>query len=170
MTTKVDGVDYGKLIDEEKSRQSSAIAAADAQKKRDLDLIAFFRSVEIEIGREMAKANVELKKRGSSLIDGPFRPAREEERIELRFGARHPCCRLTLHGIDVAAGLASIQAELLDKWGKAISRIQYVIEGEGQSQRAYRPLVEGVPDRGAEVTASELAQEIVPGIIRGHFA
>lgn len=170
MTAGSDGVDYGKLIDEEKTRQDSAIAAAEAQKRREIDLIAFFRSVEIELGREMARANVELKKRGSPVIAGPFRPLREEERIELTFGTRQPCCRLTLQGIDIAAGLASIQAELLDSRERTTSRIQYIIEGEGQTLRAYRPLVEGVPDRAAELTAAQLAQEVVPGIIRGRFS
>lgn len=170
MTAGSDGVDYGKLIDEEKSRRGSAVAAAEAQKRRELDLIAYFRSVEIEVGIEMARANVELKKRGNPIIAGPFRPVREEEKIELTFGARHPCCRLTLQGIDIAAGLASIQAELLDQWGKTTSRIQYVIEGEGQELRAYRPLVPGVADRAAERTASQLAQEVISGVIRGRFS
>lgn len=170
MKEGTDGVDYGKLIDEEKGRLGSAIAAAEARKRRELDLIAFFRNVEIELGVEMARANVELKKRGNPVIAGPFRPVREEERIELTFGARHPCCRLKLQGIDVEAGLASIQAELLDPWGKTISRIQYVIEGEGQDLRAYRPLIPGVPDRSAERTASQLAQEVIPGVIRGRFS
>jgi hypothetical protein len=170
VTSGSDGVDYGKLIDEEKTRQGSAIAAAEVQKRRELDLIAFFRGVEIELGREIARANAELKKRGSPVIAGPFRPAREEEKIELAFGAPHPCCRLTLQGIDIAAGLASIQAELLDRWGKTTSRIQYIIEGEGQTLRAYRPLIEGVPDRAAELTAAQLAREVVPGIIRGRFS
>lgn len=170
MKQDADGVDYGKLIDQEKARQGSAVTAAEAQKKRELDLIAFFRSVEIEVGREMARANVELKKRGNPVIAGPFRPAVEEEKIELTFGARYPCCRLTLQGIDVEAGLASIQAELLDHWCKTTSRIQYVIEGEGQDLRAYRPLIPGVPDRTAERTASQLAQEVIPGVIRGRFS
>jgi hypothetical protein len=164
-----DGVDYGKLIDDERGHHGSAIAAVEAQKRRELDLIAFFRDVEIELGREMAKANSELKKRGSPLIAGPFRPVSGEERFEITFGARWPCCRLTLQGIEITVGLASIQAELLDNWGKTVSRIQYVIEGEGQKLRAYRPLVEGVPDHASEVSSSEIAQEVVPGIIRGRF-
>ncbi len=163
-------VDYARLIDEERARQGSALSAAEAQERRELDLIAFFRDVEIELGREMAKANQELKKRGSPVISGPFRPVREEERIELAFGTRRPCCRLTLHGIDISAGLASIQAELLDDRGMMRSQRQYLIENEGTGLRAHKPLVEGVPDRAAEVTPSEMAQEIIPGIIRGHFA
>ena len=163
-------VDYAKLIDEERARKGSALTAAEAQERRELDLITLFRNVEIELGREMAKANQELKKRGSPVIAGPFRPIKEQERIELTFGTRRPYCRLTLHGIDTSAGLASIQAELLDDLGNMNSQTQYVIEGEGETLRAYRPLVEGVPDRAAEVTPSEMAQEIVPGIIRGRFA
>ena len=163
-------VDYAKLIDEERARRNSALAAAEAQERRELDLIAFFRDVEIELGREMAKANQELKKRGSPVIAGPFRPVREDERIELSFGTRRPCCRLTLQGIDISAGLASIQAELLDDQGNMSSQTQYLIEGEGTALRVYRPLVEGVPDHAAEMTASEMAQDIVPGIIRGRFA
>lgn len=170
MSEGTEGVDYGKLIDEERSRQGSTIAAAEAQKRRELDLIAFFRSVEIELGREMARANVELKKRGSPVIAGPFRPVKEEERIELTFGSRRPCCRMTLQGIDISAGLAGIEAELLDGTGRTISEMHYVIDGEGPALRAYRPLVAGFPDRAAEMTASQMAQEVVPGIIRGSFA
>ena len=162
-------VDYAKLVEEERARQGSALAAAEAQERREIDLIGFFRGVEIELGREMVKANQELKKRGSPVIVGPFRPVKDAERIELTFGSRRPCCRVALLRIDMSAGLASIQAELLDDREKTIAQTQFIIEGEGSALRAYRPLVEGVPDRAAEVTASEIAQEIVPGIIRGHF-
>jgi hypothetical protein len=170
VTAGEDEVDYGKLIDEERGRTGSAAAAAEAQRKRELDLIAFFRSVEIDLGREMAKANEELKKRGIPVIAGPFRPVREEEKIEFTFGSRRPCCRLLLQGIDIGAGLAGVEAEILDSGGTMISRTHYFIGGDSSAMHAYRPLVEGVPDHGAEVTSSQIAQEIVSGILRGRFA
>jgi hypothetical protein len=34
----------------------------------------------------------------------------------------------------------------------------------------YKSLVEGFPDRASEISADEVAREIVPGIIRGRFA
>src|SRR3954454_20671388 len=103
-------VDYGKLLDEEKARRESAIANAEAQRRREIELVAFFRSVEIAVGEEMAKANRELKRRGGAMIEGPFRPGKagnaRDEQIELTFGSRRPACRLTLESIARQMGLS----------------------------------------------------------------
>jgi hypothetical protein len=163
-------VDYGKLIDEEKAREDSAIAAAEALKKREIDLVSFFRSVEINLGEEMARANVELKKRGAPVIEGPFRPLKDEEKIGLAFGKRRPSCRLTLQSTFAQIGISRIQVELFDETGASIGKKDYVIEGEAGALKAYQSLIEGFPDHNAEVSASEIAQEIVTGIIRGRFA
>ena len=162
-------VDYAKLLDEESARRDSAIANAEAQRKREIELLAFFRDVEIAIGVEMAKANQELKRRGAPLIEGPFRPAKDEEQFELAFGSRRPACRLTLQSIAAQIGLSRIKAELFDKSGEAAGCMLYLLEGEASNVRAYKPLVEGFPDRGSECRSGEIAQEIVPGIIRGRF-
>src|SRR5690242_4229494 len=105
--------DYGKLIDEEKGRQDSAIAAAEARKARDIEIIAFFRELEIELGIEMAKANNELKKRSALTIFGPFRPIRHQEVIELAFGLINPCCRLALKKSDPLREVSAIRVELI---------------------------------------------------------
>ena len=81
-------VDYAKLIDEEKSRGDSLLSIAATQKRREIEMLAFFKNVEIEIGEEMARANQELTKRDSPTIDGPFRPDKDQEMIELEFGDR----------------------------------------------------------------------------------
>jgi hypothetical protein len=162
-------VDYGKLLDEEKARKDSAIANAEAQRRREIELVAFFRSVEIALGQEMAKANQELKRRGAPKIEGPFRPRKGEEQIELTFGLRKPACRLTLESIDPLMGLSRMKAELLDEAHNVIGRMQYFLEGEAENVKAYKPLVEGFPDRGSVHSPEEIAQEIVPGMIRGRF-
>lgn len=161
--------DYGKLIDEEKVRQDSTIAAAERSRAREIELVAFFREVEIELGIEMAKANAELKKRAAPIIFGPFRPVRDQESIELAFGLRNPCCRLTLHNTIRLGGASSIRVELLDESGEQVTSAQFVIEGEKGSLKAYRTMVEGFPDRSAELSPSEIAQEIVSGMIRGRL-
>src|SRR5579871_6489097 len=163
-------VDYGKLLDEEQARRDSAIANAAAQRKREIELVAFFRSVEIAVGQEMAKANQELKRRGAPIIEGPFRPRKGEEQIELTLGKRRPACRLTLESIDPMMGLSRMKVELLDDTRNVGARMQYLLEGEAANVKAYKPLVEAFPDRGAEHSPEEIAQEIVPGIIRGRFA
>ena len=162
-------VDYAKLLDEEKARHDSALANAEAQRRREIELVAFFRSVEIALGQEMAKANHELKRRGAPTIDGPFRPAKGEEQIELTFGMRRPACRLTLESLDPLMGLSRMKVELLDEARNIVGRMQYLLEGETQNVKAYKPLVEGFPDRGSVSSPEEIAQEIVPGIIRGRF-
>lgn len=162
-------VDYAKLLDEENARRDSAIANAQAQRKREIELVAFFRSVEIALGEEMAKANRELKRRGAPMIDGPFRPIRSEEQIELSLGARKPACRMILGSVARQMGLSKLIVELLDDSGKVGARMQYLLEGEETDVKAYKPLVEGFPDRGAANSPEEIAQEIVPGIIRGRF-
>jgi len=162
-------VDYGRLIDEEKLRRDSAIAAAEARRRHEIELVAFFRSVEIDLGKEMAKANAELERRSAPKIAGPFRPVKDEETIELTFGARRPCCRLMLENIAVEAGLAKIRVELLNDAGDVAGRMDYLLEEQGAELKAYRPLVEGFPDRAAEMSSATIAQEIVPGIIRGRF-
>jgi len=163
-------VDYGKLLDEEKARRESAIANAEAQRKREIELVAFFRSVEIALGQEMAKANQELKRRGVPGIEGPFRPRKGEEQIELTFGARRPACRLTLESQAPLMGLSRMKVELLDEARDITARMHYLLEGEAETVKAYKPLVEGFPDRGSASSPQEIAQEIVPGIIRGRFA
>jgi hypothetical protein len=163
-------VDYGKLLDEEKARRDSAIANAEARRRREIELVAFCRRVEIALGQEMAKANQELKRRGAATIEGPFRPRRDEEQIELTFGTRKPACRLTLESLDPLMGLSRLKVELLDEAHNMAGRMQYLLEGEAQNVKAYKPLVEGFPDRGSISSPEEIAQEIVPGIIRGRFA
>lgn len=162
-------VDYRKLLDQEQARRNSAIANAEAQRKREIELVAFFRGVEIALGQEMAKANQELKRRGAATIEGPFRPKQGEEQIELTFGRRRPACRLTLESIDPLMGLSRMTVELTDDAHNVVSRMHYLLEGEEANVKAYRPLVEGFPDRGATNSPEEIAQEIVPGIIRGRF-
>ena len=46
---------------------------------------------------------------------------------------------------------------------------QFLLEGQEENVRAFKPLVEGFPDRGSVSSPEEIAQEIVPGIIRGRF-
>lgn len=162
-------VDYGKLLDEEKARRDSSLANAEAQRKREIELLAFFRSVEIALGEEMAKANVELKRRGAPKIEGPFRPVKDEESIELTFGVRRPACRLTLESLDPLMGLSRMKVELFDDAQNIGGRMHYLLEGEAANVKAYKPLVEGFPDRGTTHSPNEIAQEIVPGIIRGRF-
>jgi hypothetical protein len=167
-------VDYAKLLDEEKARRDSAIANAEAQRRREIELVAFFRSVEIAVGQEMAKANQELKRRGAPPIEGPFRPGKlghaGEEQIELTFGNRRPACRLTLESIARQIGLSRMKVELLDDAHHLVGSMHYLLEGEAADVKAYKPLVEGFPDRGAILSPDEMAQEIVPSIIRGRFA
>jgi hypothetical protein len=163
-------VDYAKLIDEEKARQDSAIARVEALKKRDLDLLSFFRRVEIDLGEEIAKANEELKKRGVPTILGPQRPEKNDRQIEYQLGSRKPCCRLSLESTAAEVGLSRIHSELFNEEGVVIGQTDYVIEGEAQNLKTYKSLVEGFPDHTAQVGSKEIAQEIVPGIIRGRFA
>jgi hypothetical protein len=163
-------VDYGKLLDEEQARRDSAVASAAAQRKREIELVAFFRSVEIALGQEMMKANQELRRRGAPAIEGPFRPRKGEEQIELTLGPRGRACRLSLESIDPLIGLSRMKVELLDESRNLAGRMQYLLEGEAANVKAYKPLVESFPDRGAVHSPEEIAQEIVPAIIRGRFA
>lgn len=163
-------VDYAKLIGEEASRKDSAISTAEAQWKLEIDLIAFFRGVEIALGEEMAKANGELKKRAAPTISGPFRPVKDDEKIELAFGTRRPCCRLTLRRTVLSTMQPAILVELFDDLGNHMGKTEYALEAGPSAVKAFRILVEGFPDRAAEMTSTEIAQEIVSGIIRGRFA
>lgn len=163
-------VDYGKLVGEEKTRQDSALSAAEIQKRREFDLIALFRDVQIALGEEVAKANSELSKRGAPTISGPFRPRIGEERLEFSLGALDPCCRMTLQSTTAKVALSRIVVELFDENGASIAQADYVTEDQAVPLKVYRSLIEGFPDRGAEMTPAEIAREIVPGIIRGRFA
>jgi len=163
-------VDYGRLLDEEQARRDSAIANAAAQRKREIELVAFFRSVEIALGQEMMKANQELRRRGAPPIEGPFRPRKGEEQIEVALGPRGRGCRLSLESVDPLMGLSRMKVELLDESRNVVGRMQYLLEGEAVDVKAYKPLVEGFPDRGTVHSPEEIAQEIVPAMIRGRFA
>lgn len=162
-------VDYAKLIKEEAARQDSAIADAETQWKREIELLAFFRQVEICLGEEMALANKELKERAAPFISGPFRPVKDAETIELAFGTRRPCCRLNLSGAVGGAGWARIHVELLDDTGNAMGKKQYFLDATNPIVKAHMSLVEGFPDRASETAPSEIAQEIITGILRGRF-
>ncbi len=162
-------LDYGKLIDQENRRKDSAITTAQARKAREIELIAFFREIEIALGVEMARANQELKARGAPLIFGPFRPVRDQEKIELAFGLNNPCCRLTLMNCDPLLDASAIRTDLIEESGVLKATMHFAIEEEHRPLRAYRSPVIGLPDRSAERTASQIAQEIISGIIRGRF-
>ncbi len=163
-------VDYAKLIDEEKARKDSPLASAEAQRLRDLDLLAYFRRIEIDLGEETAKANIELEKRGEPTIEGPYRPVKGEDRIEFALGERRPCCRLLLQSTSPKVGFSRVHVELFDNLGALIAQADYVIEGEGSALKTYKSVVEGFPDRSAQLGSAEIAQEVIPGILRGRFA
>jgi hypothetical protein len=163
-------VDYAKLVGEEKARQDSTLAAAEIQKTRDTDLVALLREIETELGEEVTKANKELSNSGSPTISGPYRPVIGEERVELSLGAVDPCCRVTFQSTTPQVALSRIVVELFDETGASIARTEYVTEDQVVPLKVYKSLVEGFPDRDAEITPAAIAQEIVPGIIRGRFA
>jgi hypothetical protein len=163
-------VDYAKLIDEEKAKQESAIAKVEAHREKDLDLQSFFKRVENDLGEEIAKANEELRKRGVPTIEGPYTRERHDDQIEYNLGSRKPCCRIALESTSAEVGLSRFHAELFDEEGVLIGQTDFVIEGDAQDLRTYKSLVEGFPDHAAQVSSAEIAQEIVPGIIRGRFA
>jgi hypothetical protein len=163
-------VDYSKLIEEEKEKKNSAISLTELQRKNESELPVVFKEVESALAEEIVQANQELEKSGSPIITGPVRPIIGEERIELGFGPRNPCCRLTLQSTAAQVGLSRIHVELLDDEGKVIALTDYVIESEPETLVIYKSLVEGFPDRDSAISAIEIAREVVPGIIRGRFA
>ena len=163
-------VDYAKLIDEEKARQDSAIAKVEAHKERDEDLHSFFNRVQTDLGNEISKANEELNKRSVPTIEGPFKIEGHDDQIEYNLGTRKPCCRLSLESTSPEIGLSRIHTELFDEEGKVIGQTDYVIEGVAQDLKTYNSLVEGFPDHAAQVGSTDIAQEIVAGIISGRFA
>jgi hypothetical protein len=162
-------VDYAKLAEDEKARQDAAHAATEAERQREKALRDFFDSVETHLSEEMNKANEELGKRGDPTFSGSQRPFKNEERIDIAYGTRSPCCKLILQTAAVEVGLSRIVVELFGDSGDAIGRTEFVLEGETSALKAYKSLVEGFPDHGVEITPAEIAQQIVPGIIRGHF-
>jgi hypothetical protein len=161
-------VDYAKLAEEEKERQDAAHAAAEAEHSRQKTLLDFFDSVETHLSEEISKANQELGKRGDPTFSGPNRSSNGEERIDLAYGSRNPACKLTLQ-TTAELGLSRILVELLSDTGDMVGSTDYVMEQEGLELRAYKSLVEGFPDHASAVTSAEIAQQIVPGIIRGRF-
>jgi hypothetical protein len=163
-------VDYARLIAEEMTRRDSAIAIIDSQAKREIELHSLFMNVEFSLGDEVAKANHELDKRSSPNIGGPVRPDKNENEIELSFGPRNPCFRLTVKSAEGLPGLSKLHAELLDEAGTIIDQTDFEIEGNGNDLSVYKPIVEGSPNRASALTAAEIGQEVVTGIIRGRFA
>jgi hypothetical protein len=163
-------VDYAKLVEEEKARQDSTLSSAEIQRTRETDLVTLFRDIEIALGEEVTKANEELKKTGSPTISGPFRPVIGEERIELALGSVDPVCRLTIQSTTTHVALSRIVVELFGEAGTSIGRTEYVTDDEVLPLKLHKSLVEGFPDRDAEIEPSAIAQEIVPGILRGKFA
>ena len=163
-------VDYSKLVGEEEARQDSALSAAEIQKRRDTFLVAQLKDIETALGGEVTKANEELSKRNAPTISGPFRPVIGEERIELALGTIDPCCRVTFQSTNPQVALSRIIAELFNETGASIAHTEFVTDDQASPFKAYKSLVEGFPDRNSEIAASAIAQEIVPGIIRGNFA
>jgi hypothetical protein len=163
-------VDYAKLVGEEKAHQDSTLAAAEIQRTRETDLVALLRDIEIALSEEVTKANVELSKRDAPTISGPYRPVIGEERLELALGTVDPCCRVTFQSTTPQVALSRIVVELFDETGASIAQTDYVTEDQVLPLKVYKSLVEGFPDRDAEITPAAIAQEIVPGIIRGRFA
>jgi|SRR5580658_6545150 hypothetical protein len=163
-------VDYGKLIDEEKTRRDSALSFVEAKGKKDAELKDYFAVIENDLGKEVAAVNQELEKRGSPTISGPLHALSSEEKTELAFGTRNPACRLTLQSTQPKVGLSRIHVELFDEDGVQIGQTDFVIEGEAANLKTYKSLVEGFPDYANQVGPEEIAQGIVAGILRGRFS
>ncbi len=163
-------VDYARLIAEEMGRRDSAIAMIASQAKREIELHSLFMNMEFSLGDEVAKANHELDKRSSPAIQGPVRPDKNENAIELSFGPRDPCFRMSVQSAESQPGQLKLHAELLDETGSIIDQTNYEIEEDANSLSVYKPIVEGSPNRASALTAAEIGQEIVTGIICGRFA
>jgi hypothetical protein len=77
---------------------------------------------------------------------------------------------LTFQSTAAQVALSRIVVELFGDTGASIAHTEYVTEDQVLPLKVYKSLVEGFPDRDAEMTPAAIAQEIVPGIIRGQFA
>jgi hypothetical protein len=77
---------------------------------------------------------------------------------------------MTFQSTSPQIALSRIVVELFNETGASIAHTDYVTQDEVLPLKVYKSLVEGFPDKDEEITPSAIAQEIVPGIIRGKIA
>jgi hypothetical protein len=156
-------VDYRKLADKAKAAQDADNLARLGQRRSDADPNVFFRRVIAHIDQEMERANVELRKTRVGTIARNHLPNFEGV-IFLSIGTAS-LCRVDL---VVQATVSRIRAILTGPPnGNEISRKEYVL-GPGSSSTAW-PSAEEIGSATVGASPEKIAEDIVSGIVLGHF-
>jgi hypothetical protein len=157
-------VDYSKLATEAKTRHVSAKLETAEEKKRNRELLVFFKSVEINIAKEINMANPNLARAGVPTFGGPG-TAQNDWTINLSFGKRTRCrVAIDQHVIE---GSTAVGVEMGGDIPK--QTLGYLIEHDGTGLKAYKILEGGAVDRDKQFTPGEIAEAVVSGIIKGRL-
>lgn len=156
--------DYAKLATEAKTRHVSAKVETAEERKRNRELLVFFKSVEINLSKEINMANPNLASAGVPTFGGPG-TAQNDWTINLSYGKRTRC-RVAIDQ-HVVEGSTAIGVEMGGDIPK--QTLGYLLESDGTGLKAYKILEEGVVDRGKRFTPGEIAEAVVTGIINGRL-
>jgi hypothetical protein len=147
--------DYGQLADKLKSMRTQT------QKQSGVDPAAFYENVKAHVGREMEKANAELRKRKMDLIERVFLPS-FQGRLCLTLGSDYLCT------VDLVEGKGRIVAVVSGPPNaQEIAHKEFLIEEKAGA--------DAISDYGAVKAAAgcspeQIAVEIVSGLLMREFS
>jgi len=150
-------MDYGKLADKLKDSESPA---RESQGGRKTDPVALFESVKAHVGREIEKANVELRKRRLGTIERVFMPS-FHGKLCLTLGSELLCT------VELQEAYGRIAVVILGPPNRIeIARKEYLPEGAPAVPPPSESTVKTAYGYGPE----QIAVDIVSGLIMREFA
>jgi hypothetical protein len=150
--------DYSKLAAEYKEKQDSEARRIAAEQNRAQKLLELFESLQVQLEKELRKAEDAFGSYGFSGFSGPD-VSLPDRTLGVRFGAI--ACELEM---DQENNLIKIQLK-----GENRSTREYALEYEKGKISIYRKLPGGGMDRATQYPSSEIAEKMVTGLVHGNF-
>jgi len=150
--------DYTKLAAEYKEKLDSEARRVAAEQNRAQKLLELFKSIQVQLGKEMHKAEDAFGSYGFSGFAGPV-VLSPDRSLSVRFGAT--ACELEM---DTENNRITILLK-----GETRSTLEYSLDYERGKITIYRKAPGDEVDRSAQAPSSEIAEKMVIGLVHGNF-
>lgn len=150
--------DYSKLAAEYKEKQDSEARRIAAEQNRAQRLLELFRTLEVQLGNELRKAEDAFGTYGFSGFNGPD-VSLPDRTLRVRFGAIECELEMDHENSEIRVHLKSENR----------STLVYSLDYEKGRIAIYRRVAGGTSDRSAQCSPSEIAEAMVTGLVHGNF-
>jgi hypothetical protein len=161
--------DYGKIAQEEKSKQDAVGFAANAKLRDEEASSSFFKSIETGLNKEIGKANPELQKHG--LLEGHQKggitmpPKRFDTQIRLSYG-QVAFCEVNY---DQKGSMVNVEMVGEAKGGREAVPKKLAFHIANAASGAIAHKMDADQETAGDVGAGDIAEIVVEGLIRGYF-